>query len=125
MTGARIAAIVVLAVDVAAATAFLLLFVLVIGVWSWLRHAPQDLALAAAIAWVAIAAGAVALIWMIWSGRRFWSRGGTAANVLWTVFMLALGTVGYPLLSPYSVVGLIASALLLVVAIQERKRPPS
>jgi hypothetical protein len=123
MSGTRIAAIVVLGVDVAAATAFLLLFVLVIGVWSWLRHAPQDLALAAAIAWVTIVAGAAGLIWMISSGRRFWSRAGTAANVLWTLGMLTIGTVGYPLVSPFSILGLIASALLLAVAIQERSRP--
>jgi hypothetical protein len=123
MSALRIAAIVVLAVDIAASSAYLLLFILVIGLFSWLRNAPQDLALAAGVAWVGTVAGAVTLIRMIWSARRFWSLGGAVANVVWTVFMLTIGIVGYPLVSPYALLGLIASALLLVVALQERKTP--
>jgi uncharacterized YccA/Bax inhibitor family protein len=61
----------VLGIDIAASTGYLLLLVLVTGVFTWLHNAPQDVTLAAAVAWVAIAAGAITPIWMIWSGRRF------------------------------------------------------
>lgn len=121
----RIAAAIVLGVEIAASTGYLVIFVLVVGVWTWLYQASPSIVLSAALIWVGTVAGAVTLIWMIFSMRRFWSRGGAVANVVWTSFMLATGVVGYPLSTLFALLGLVASVLLLVVALQERQGPSS
>src|SRR5260370_17520102 len=98
----RVAAMVVLGVDLIVATAYMLLFAAFVGLLGlFFGHGNLSFALVAIAAWLAVALLGSSLLWGLKKERRWWSRGGLVLNVFWVVLSLFLGAGAYPFFTPF------------------------
>ena len=120
----RVAAIVLLAIDLVVATLYMLLFAVGVGLLGLLyAHGNVSDALIVLAAWLATAVCGGLVMWRLIRERRWRSRAGVVLNVLWAVISLLLGIGGYPFFTPFGIAGLVVSALLLVLALREPGTP--
>src|SRR5579872_3887672 len=118
----RIAAMIVLAIDLVLATGYMLLFAVGVGLMGFL-YGNMSLCLIVLAAWLAVALLGGWLLWRLKKGRLWWSRVGLVLNVLWVALSLLLGIGGYPLFTPFGLAGLVVSGLLVALALRERSAP--
>jgi len=120
----RVAAMIVLGVDLIVATAYMLLFAAFVGLLGlFFGHGNLSLALIVLAAWLAQALLGSSLLWRLKKERRWWSRAGLVLNVLWVVLSLLLGIGGYPFFTPFGLAGLVVGGMLVVLVLRERKAP--
>jgi hypothetical protein len=120
----RIAAMIVLAIDLVVSTGYMLLFAAGVGLLGLLYgHGNLSLALIVLAACLAVALLGSSLLWRLKKERRWWSRVGLVLNALWAVLSLLLGIGGYPFFTPFGLAGLVISGLMVALALRERSAP--